>query len=55
MLLINGKVVDDVFLRCINSSTKGAYIPEFKCVIRFLQSYSGSHGEYEYSNLLKEL
>jgi hypothetical protein len=45
------KVVDDVFLGCINSSTKSAYISGFKCVIRFLQSYSGSYGKYKYSNL----
>jgi hypothetical protein len=45
------KVVDDLFFGCINSSTKSAYISGFKCVIRFLQSYSGSFGEYKYSNI----
>ena len=45
------KVVDDVFLGCINSSTKSAYISGFKYVIRFLHSYSGLYGGYKYSNL----
>ena len=45
------KVVDYLFFGCINSSTKSAYISGFKCVIRFLQSYSGSFGEYKYSNI----
>jgi hypothetical protein len=49
--VILNKVVDDVFLGCINSSTKRAYISGFKCVIRFLQSCSGSYGEYKYSNI----
>ena len=47
----SNKVVDDVFFGRINSSTKSAYISGFKCVIRFLQSYSGSYGKYKYSNL----
>ena len=45
------KVVDDLFFGCVDSSTKSAYISGFKCVIRFLQSYSGSFGEYKYSNI----
>jgi hypothetical protein len=45
------KIIDDLFFGCINSSTKSAYISGFKCVIRFLQSYSGSFGEYKYSNI----
>ena len=45
------KVVADLFLECINYSTKSAYISGYKCVIRFLQSYSGSYGEYRYSNI----
>ena len=44
-------VVEYLFFGCINSSTKSAYISGFKCVIRFLQSYSGSFGEYKYSNI----
>ena len=47
----SNKVVDDLFFGCINSSTKSAYISGFKCVIRFLQSYSASFGEYKYSNI----
>ena len=45
------KVVDNLFLECINYNTKSAYISGFKRVIRFLQSYSGSYGEHKYSNL----